>query len=253
VTDRLRRRLAAAVALIACAALTGPVAGAELARDTLAGRPDRAVVPMSATADDAGVVDITTELGYQGTAAGTGIVVGPGGEVLTNNHVIQGGTRITVTVPGGSAYQAQVLGTDLGEDVAVLQISGAPSLAPATLGDSSQVAVGDPVRAVGNAGGIGGPPSVATGKVTGLNRSITATAESGFGSERLSGLIQTDAPIVPGDSGGPLLSAAGQVIGMDTAAVVDRPGQHHAPEGYAIPINHAIAIVRAIEGAHGSR
>jgi S1-C subfamily serine protease len=248
---RRRRRLALVVVLITCFALGALIAGADLARNSLAAGPDRGPLPMLVTAADAGVVDITTQLGYQGAAAGTGIVVSPTGEVLTNNHVIRGGTQITVTVPGGPTYPAQVLGTDPDQDVALLQIRAAPGLAPATLGDSSRVAVGDPVRAIGNAGGIGGTPSVASGKVTGLNRSITATAENGFAAEHLSGLIQTDARVVPGDSGGPLLNAAGQVIGMDTAAVVDQPGQQHAPEGYAIPINRAIATAHAIEAAHG--
>jgi S1-C subfamily serine protease len=245
------RRRALAVVLVL--ALAGPMIGADHARDPLAAGPERAPQLMSAAALDQGVVDITSQLGSQGQAAGTGIVVNPAGEVVTNNHVIDGATRITVTVPGGPGYRAQVLGTDPNQDVALLQISGPASLAAATFGDSSLVAVGDAVTAVGNAGGVGGPPSVAPGKVTGLNRSVTATTGTGFGSpEHLTGMIQTDARIVPGDSGGPLLNAAGQVIGMDTAAAVEQPGQPSLPQGYAIPINRAISIVHSIESTHGS-
>jgi S1-C subfamily serine protease len=109
------------------------------------------------------------------------------------------------------------------------------------------VHVGDLVSAIGNAGGVGGAPTVADGTVTALNRSITTAEEPGSGSEHLSGLIETDANVEPGDSGGPLVNAAGQVIGVDTATAVKSPGQQSAPEGFAIPINDAIAIARRIE------
>jgi S1-C subfamily serine protease len=246
---RRRQRLALAVVLVTGLAFGGLTALNGLAPDTAASGPHRDPSPISLTADAGGVVDIVAQLGYpaNAVAAGTGIVVGPSGEVLTNNHVIEGATQIQVTVPGGSAYPAQVLGSDPQHDVALLEVGGAPALVRATLGDSSQVKVGDPVTAIGNAGGVGGTPSMASGKVTGLDQSITTTDETGFGSEHLSGLIQTDARVEPGDSGGPLVNAAGQVIGMDTATAVDQPGQHRAPEGFAIPINRALAIVRSIE------
>jgi S1-C subfamily serine protease len=241
---RRRRRLALAVVLITCFALAG--LGARADHTLAAGRT-------SAAAEDTGVVDITAQLGSQDASAGTGIVISTTGEVLTNNHVIKGARRIEVTVPGGRDYQAQVLGTDPTHDVALLEIGAAPGLAAATLGDSSQTAVGDPVTAIGNAGGVGGTPSVASGTVTALDQSVTATDESGFSSEQLDGLIQTNAPIVPGYSGGPLLNAAGQVIGMDTAAVVSQPEQPPVPpEGYAIPVNSAIAVARTIEATHAS-
>jgi S1-C subfamily serine protease len=250
---RLRRRLALAVVLVICFALAGVGALTGLAGNTGASGPARAAAPIALTADAGGVVNINTQLGYNGeAAAGTGMVVTPAGEVLTNYHVIEGATQIRVSVPGGSAYDAHVLGTDPDQDVALLEVDGAPGLAPETFGDSSHVAVGDPVTAVGNAGGVGGAPSVAQGKVTALNQSITTTDEDGLPSEHLDGLVQTDARVEPGDSGGPLLNAAGQAIGMDTAAAVERPGQQGAPEGYAIPINSAIAVVHAIEAGQGS-
>src|SRR3954468_6676226 len=99
---RHRRRLAVVVALVTCLALAGLVALSGVALNTTATGPARAPWPIILTADDGGVVDITTRLGYQGgAAAGTGIVISPGGEVLTNNHVIKGASQITVTVPGG--------------------------------------------------------------------------------------------------------------------------------------------------------
>src|SRR5262249_58525303 len=120
------------------------------------------------------LVDINVTFAYQGAGAGTGIVVSSSGEVLTNNHVINGATRITATdVGNGRTYDATVVGYDPSHDIAVLQLKGASGLATATLGNSSKLSVGDPVVGVGNAGGVGGTPSSAGGKVTALDRWIT--------------------------------------------------------------------------------
>ncbi|MEW2504721.1 MULTISPECIES: trypsin-like peptidase domain-containing protein [unclassified Amycolatopsis] len=173
-----------------------------------------------ATKVDPGLVDVNTELGYQSAAAaGTGIVLTSDGEILTNNHVVEGATSIKVTDIGdGKTYTASVLGYDRSHDIAVIKLNGASGLKTATLGNSSAVAVGDAVVGIGNAGGAGGTPAVAAGKVTALNQSITASDESASSSEQLTGLIQVDADIQSGDSGGPLVNANGQVIGVDTAA-----------------------------------
>jgi S1-C subfamily serine protease len=169
---------------------------------------------------DPGLVDVTSTLGYQqATAKGTGIVLTSSGEILTNNHVINGATSVSVTdIGNGKTYKATVVGYDDSKDVAVLQLTGASGLTVATLGDSSTVGVGNSVVALGNAEGLGGTPSVATGSVTALNQSITASDESSGTSEQLTGLIETNAGIEPGDSGGPLVNSHGQVVGMDTAA-----------------------------------
>ena len=169
---------------------------------------------------DPGLVDVTSTLGYQqATAKGTGIVLTAGGEILTNNHVINGATSVSVTdIGNGKTYKATVVGYDDSKDVAVLQLTGASGLTVATLGDSSTVGVGNSVVALGNAEGLGGTPSVATGSVTALDQSITASDESSGTSEQLTGLIETNAGIEPGDSGGPLVNTHGQVVGMDTAA-----------------------------------
>jgi S1-C subfamily serine protease len=205
--------------------------------------------PASPTAVTAGVVDITSQLPSQDASeAGTGMVLSPQGAVLTNNHVIRGGEQIRVTVPGGGRYPAQVIGTDADQDVALLQILGAPALTPATFGDSATVAVGDAVSAVGNAGGVGGTPSVSSGTITQLHRSIAVTDDGGTPIEHLHDLIQTDARVEPGDSGGPLVNAAGQVVGMDTATAVDPPGGHSTPEGFAIPIDRALGVVQKLQG-----
>jgi len=168
---------------------------------------------------DPGLVDIDTTLGYsQEEAAGTGIVLTSNGEILTNNHVIDGATTISVTdVGNGKTYSASVVGYDKTKDVAVLQLHGASGLQTATI-DTSTASVGETVVGVGNAGGTGGTPSAAGGTVTALNQSITASDEGDGTSEQLTGLIETNANIQAGDSGGSLVNSAGQVIGMDTAA-----------------------------------
>jgi S1-C subfamily serine protease len=169
---------------------------------------------------DPALVDVTSTLGYQqATAKGTGIVLSSDGLILTNNHVINGATSITVTdIGNGKTYTATVVGYDESHDIAVLRASGASGLTVATFGDSSSVSVGNTVVALGNAEGLDGTPSVAPGSVVALNQSITADDESSGTSEQLSGLIESNAGIEPGDSGGPLVNDHGQIIGVDTAA-----------------------------------
>ena len=168
---------------------------------------------------DPGLVDVVSTLGYQnGEAAGTGQVLTSTGEVLTNNHVIDGATSIKVRdVGNGRTYGAKVVGYDKTHDVAVLQLVNASGLTTVSL-SSSGVQSGQKVVALGNALGKGGTPSVATGKVTATGRTITASDESAANAEQLHGLIQTNAGIQPGDSGGPLVNTAGDVVGMNTAA-----------------------------------
>jgi S1-C subfamily serine protease len=200
---------------------------------------------------DPALVDIVSTDGYQGaSSAGTGIVLTSDGEVLTNNHVAEGATSIKATdVGNGRTYTAKVVGYDASHDVAVLQLQGASGLTTASIGSSSTVTAGDKVTGLGNAGGKGGTPSVASGTVTALNQSITASDELSGTSERLTGLIQTNANIQPGDSGGALVNSFGQVIGMNTAASSGyqfqaMTGQEQA---YAIPINEALSIASQIE------
>ena len=191
---------------------------------------------------DPELVDVNTVLGDSNErAAGTGIVLTSTGEVLTNNHVINGATQISVTdIGNGQTYQANVVGYDRGDDVAVLQLVNASGLKTATLADSSKVAVNQQVVAIGNAGGVGGTPSVAGGSVTDLNQSITASDDSDGTSEQLTGLIQVNANVQPGDSGGPLVNTSGQVIGIDTAASAGTSIQtSQTGAGFAIPINKA--------------
>jgi S1-C subfamily serine protease len=202
-----------------------------------------------------GVVVIDTNLGYQGgTAAGTGIVLTSSGEVLTNNHVISGATTVKVVLPGtGHSYTAHVVGYDRTGDVAVIQLQGASNLKTLSLGGSSNPTVGQAVTALGNAGGTGSFTS-APGTVTGLGKTITASDGQGA-SERLTGLIETNAAVQPGDSGGPLLDSAGHVVGMDTAVSTTGFGgfqQASASDAYAIPIAKAVTIAQQIESGKAS-
>jgi S1-C subfamily serine protease len=230
---------------------------------------------------DPGLVDVKATLGYQDAESlGTGIVLTANGEILTNNHVINGATSVSVTdIGNGKTYKATVVGYNESHDIAVLQLSGASGLATATIGDSSTVAVGDGVVGLGNAGGVGGTPSVAAGSVTALNQSITASDESSGSSEQLSGLIETNADIQSGDSGGPLVNASGEIVGIDTAASTNyqfggsgnggygggyggygsqgstgssSSGSGSTTEGFAIPINTALSIAKEIEAGQAS-
>jgi S1-C subfamily serine protease len=179
------------------------------------------------------------------------MVLTASGEILTNNHVIRGATDMRVIDPStGRSYTATVVGYSVTSDVAVLQVNGAVNLHPIARGNSSNVKVGQLVTAVGNAGGKGGKPATAKGKITGVGRSIVASDGEGI-SEQLVSLIQTNAALQPGDSGGPLVNAAGRVIGMDTAASVDFEFQS-SHQGYAIPINRALTLAKQIVAGHAS-
>jgi S1-C subfamily serine protease len=253
--------LTGAVALAAGAAtggLIGSMHGVTASTMTAASRTPLSASQIAQRVDPA-LVDVVSTLGDQGaSAAGTGIVLTSNGTVLTNNHVIRGATSIKVTdVGNGRTYTAKVVGYDASKDVAVIQLQNASGLTTANLGDSSSVQAGDAVTALGNAGGKGGTPSVATGAVTALNQGITASDEgSGVNSEQLSGLIETNANIQPGDSGGALVNSFGQVIGMNTAASSGTQFQSEsgqsAAQAYAIPIDNAETIAKQVEAGQGS-
>jgi S1-C subfamily serine protease len=178
--------------------------------------------------------------------------------ILTNNHVIDGATSISVTdIGSGKTYTASVVGYDRTKDIAVLQLKNASGLTTATLGNSSNASVGEDIVGIGNAGGTGGTPSAAGGTVTALNQSITASDDGDGTSEQLSGLIETNADIQPGDSGGALVNTSGDVLGMDTAASAGTSFQYSgggssATQGFAIPIDTALSLARTIEAGSSS-
>ncbi|OBB91809.1 S1C family serine protease [Mycobacterium sp. 852002-30065_SCH5024008] len=197
------------------------------------------------------VVNISTKFGYNNAVgAGTGIVIDPNGVVLTNNHVISGATDISAfDVGDGQTYAVDVVGYDRTQDIAVLQLRGGAGLPTAAIGGG--VTVGEPVVAMGNAGGQGGTPSAVSGKVIALNQSVSATDTLTGANESLGGLIQADTPIRPGDSGGPLVNNAGQVVGVNTAAT-DNYKMSGGGQGFAIPIGRAMGVAGQIRSGAGS-
>ncbi len=219
--------------------------------------PGRALADAQAIADkvDPAVVDINTiitdALGQRGEGAGTGMIVSSSGEVLTNNHVIQGATSILVTVPGHTGrYTARVLGASPSADVALLQISGVSGLPTVTLANSSALRVGQQVVAIGNALGQGGQPTVTEGAISSLHRSVMVGNGQG-GAEHLRDVIQTTAPIQPGDSGGALVNASGQVVGMITAGSRD-VSRFGTGVGFAIASDNALSVVNQVRAGRAS-
>jgi S1-C subfamily serine protease len=183
-----------------------------------------------------------------GVGAGTGIIISSSGDVLTNNHVIEGAEQIEVTLATtGDVYLGTVVGTDAVHDIAVVHLAGASNLPVAPIGDSDDVQVGDAVAAIGNAGGRGGLPAVAPGSVTALHQKVTASDLDGSNERTLTDLIQVDANVQPGDSGGPLVSVDAKVIGVDVAASVSRRRGSQARAGFAIPITAAFKIAAQIQ------
>ncbi len=177
---------------------------------------------------------VTIRTGSARGGAGTGIILRPNGEVLTNAHVVEGASSVRVVLPGqDQARQARVVGADATEDLALVQVEGASGLTAAELGRSADVRVGDDVVAIGNALGLRGSPTVTRGIVSALNRSVSS----------LTGLIQTDAAINPGNSGGPLVNGAGHVVGINTASAGARGGQNI---GFAIPVDRAAAVIERL-------
>ena len=257
-THMIAAVLAAGIAVAIVIGFFRPASGGFQPRIGAVPAPPSSAAPLAGGQQDIvakvspGLVLVNTALQYNGeAAAGTGMVINADGLVLTNNHVIRGSTRITGTVVAtGKTYQAQVVGYDVTGDIALIQLQQASGLTTVPIGNSSAARAGDAVVALGNAEGQG-KITAAAGHVTALNATITASDEAGStNAETLHGMIQTNADIKPGDSGGPLASSAG-VIGMDTAG--NAPGDMQGPAaGFAIPINTALSVARQIAAGHAS-
>jgi S1-C subfamily serine protease len=256
-THALMAILGAALAVGLLLAFYNPASGGSLPGSGAVPAPPASAAPLTGgqqaivTKVKPGLVIINTALQYDSeAAAGTGMVINADGLVLTNNHVIEDSTSITATVVAtGRTYPATVIGYDKTGDVALIQLRNASGLTTVPVGNSSSAKVGNAVVALGNAEGRGAI-TAKPGQITALDQSITASDEgSSTAAETLTGMIQTNADIVPGDSGGPLASSAG-VIGMDTAG--NDPSDQQASAGFAIPINRALSIARQIAGGHAS-
>jgi serine protease Do len=246
--DRMRRRAFIALVAVTLAGCTGsggvnvtrPLTGPSLSPlppVDLSGEPVVQVVERVRPA----VVNVTTDVataeslsGQESRGTGTGFIVDPSGAIVTNFHVVEGGLSIRVVMADGRRFNARVIGGDPDADLAVLDIE-ADGLPTVPLGESGGLRLGEPVVALGFALALAGGPSVTTGIVSALGRTITAGDAQGT-SRTYEDLIQTDAAINPGNSGGPLVDLAGRVIGINTAGV---------SAGSAENIGFAIAIDRA--------
>lgn len=174
-------------------------------------------------------------------AAGSGVIVSSDGVVLTNKHVVSSAKKVQIVLSDGTEYDdVKILGTDPLNDLAFLKIENAKNLPAAELGDSSTIKIGQSVIAIGNALGEY-HNTVTSGIISGLGRSLVASDVTGTSTESLSGLIQTDAAINSGNSGGPLLNTSGQVIGINTAIAQDAENM-----GFSIPINSAKGILKRV-------
>ncbi|HUS61852.1 MAG TPA: trypsin-like peptidase domain-containing protein [Acidimicrobiales bacterium] len=188
------------------------------------------------------VVSIRVTSG-RGSGAGTGVILTDDGEVLTNAHVVEGATSVRVTLAREAVPRiAKVIGLDRAADLALLQIEDAADLPAAKLGSSGDVAVGDDVVAIGNALALRGGPTVTKGIVSALDRTLEALGST------MTGLLQTDASISSGNSGGPLVNAVGEVIGINTAVAASGGGTAAENIGFAIPIDQAMPIVDRLRG-----
>jgi putative serine protease PepD len=276
----LKGRLALVTAVATVAALLGGVTGGVVASGERSSGSSTLVSPVSSNSDGTAnvasinsavspsVVQITVK-SDSGTSTGTGVVLTAGGQILTNYHVVSGavsgGGQLTVTFKDGSTKSATVTGTDAALDVAVVTASGVGGLATATLGDSDGVQVGDSVVAIGNPEGLTG--TVTSGIISAKDRPVTVQVDEsttsgngGFGFPTLPGrrstgssggdtatykALQTDAALNPGNSGGPLINAVGQVIGLNSAMYSASGSSSTAGSGtagsvglgFAIPVN----------------
>jgi S1-C subfamily serine protease len=196
---------------------------------------------------DSGVVTISALDAFsEDRLSATGIVVDRAGEVLTNNHAVEGATSIMVQLGGvGRSYPAIVVGTSPSRDIAVLTVAGAEGFQPLAMAGSDELHPGSSIVVVGNQGP--GAPAASSGEVVGVGKRLAATDPVTEAPENLVGMIEMNVPVQPGDSGGPVLDASGQVVGMTTAGEEIADGLVPADAAYAIPIAVALGVAGQIE------
>lgn len=196
----------------------------------------------AAVVDSVVTIDVTVDVRgpFDLSASGSGVVVGANGTIVTNAHVVDDATSVSVTLSDGSTLAATVLGIDSTHDLAMLRVE-AVDLTPVTLGSTDGLEVGEPVIAVGNPLGLDGGPSVTTGIVSALGRVLEDTDVS------LHGVVQTDAAITEGSSGGALFDGQGRLIGVTTAIGVSSVGVEGI--GFAIPVETVTAFIADVAGA----
>lgn len=252
--ERLRPSPAASTPATAPTPAQGPTpsAGPATPGEAAAPLPEQSVGPVDVTDDlKRGVVLITGRTPAEGVA-GTGMVLTRDGYVLTNYHVVRSTESITVTIAAtGRRHTAQLVGRDATKDVALLKLDRATSLEPVTI-DTDDVRVGDIVVAAGNANGQG-YVSAHRGNILNLDRQINVKgANVNDPPQRLRGLIETNAPAWPGDSGGPMFDAEGEVLGMTTAGSTSSETDSEDKQVYAVPIREALDVVDKIKAGDES-
>lgn len=249
---RWRRRVLAATAAAALA-VVGGTGGGLIASQVAGAAPTAGTTVAAAQVASSGTVTLTQVAAEtapsvvtilvssaSASAEGSGVVLSEDGLILTNNHVVSSGGTITVTLADGRTVAATVVGRDAATDLAVLRAEGVSDLTPATLGTSADLQVGDTVLAFGSPLGLSG--TVTSGIVSAVDRTIEDADTS------LSGLIQTDAPINAGSSGGPLVNAAGQVVGITVAIATTSEDGGNIGVGFAIPIDTAAEVATQLAG-----
>ena len=214
--------------------LTSSSGGSGTAKVEGTNSPDWASVNKKVAAS---VVSISAEV-TGGVAKGSGAIIDKDGDIVTNNHVIEGASQIQVSLSNGKLYSAKLVGTDTTTDLAVIKLQNPPSdLQPVTFADSSNLAVGESVMAIGNP--LGYENTATTGIVSALNRPVSVTDESSQ-SEIVTNAIQIDASINPGNSGGPTFNAAGQVVGINSSIATASTSSSSDSESGSIGIGFAI-------------
>ena len=214
-------------------AATTPVSQPPVVSAGSAKAPDVAAV---AAAVRPAIVNIRVS-SFQGQGSGSGVMFDTGGLIMTNNHVVDGASNVKVELTDGRTLDGEVVGTDPTTDIAVVRVK-AKDLPAAKLGSATRLKIGQPVIAIGNPLGLDGGPTVSTGIVSALGRQVEGEGESLFD------MIQTDAAISPGSSGGALLDAEGNVIGITTAKASPQAGAEGI--GFATPINVAKRVADEI-------
>jgi putative serine protease PepD len=253
--QRWRRRAAGGAAALVLV-IGGGAAGAATVHELSAHRTTGSPVAATTASDSASfadvvakvqpaIVDITVD-GASGQGEGSGVVIRSDGMILTNNHVVTGagqGATLTVTFSDGTRRPATVVGTDPGTDLAVVQVSGVSGLTVATFGDSGALRTGDTVVALGSPLGLTG--TVTEGIVSALHRQLTVD------STRYTNMIQTDAALNEGNSGGALITTGGQVVGINTAIATSGDGSTGSiGVGFAIPSDTARSVADTLMSGH---
>lgn len=258
-SSRPRSQRIAALALVVAVSMGGGIIGGLIAGSTssdtsssnaplvTAPKVDQSKVGNTSIAKAAAVIAPSvvtiTNTTANGGDTGTGIIVSSDGEIITNNHVVEGSTDLKVRLAGATnAVEARILSTDPGNDLALIKLVNASGLTPATLADPESLAVGDTVIAVGYALALDGGPSVTSGIISALNRTLTDTDGA------LDGLIQTDAAISSGNSGGPLINLEGQVVGVNTAVYNSSNSTAANNIGFAIGVAEVQRVVAILRG-----